>query len=226
VPIITRESPSTSYTRALAAGFADLLEPGDVVLLSGQLGSGKTTFTRGVAAGLGIDEKLVSSPTFVMLNVYPASGGTQRERPALAHLDAYRLHSVEDLDALGWDRVYDARAGCAARGYALLIEWPDRIAGALPPAGSCSTVSIEQTGRSARRFRIEIPESWSDRADFAHFAERPPIACRATGRMVSPTGASYPFIDEQARLADLYKWFSGSYQISRPIEREDIEEGD
>lgn len=223
---ITRESPSTSYTRALAAGFADLLEPGDVVLLSGQLGSGKTTFTRGVASGLGIDEKLVSSPTFVMLNVYPAGVGTGRERPSLAHLDAYRLHGVEDLDALGWDRVYDARAGRAAGGHALLIEWPDRIAEGLPPAGSCCVVGIEQTGASGRRFRFELPSSWSDRVDFAHFAEREPIACRATGRMVSPTGASYPFIDEQARMADLYKWFSGSYQISRPIEREDIEEGE
>lgn len=223
---ITRESTSAAYTQALGAGFASLLESGDVVLLTGQLGSGKTTFTRAVAIGLGIDRNLVSSPTFVMLSVYPAGPGKERERPSLAHLDAYRLHSVEDLDALGWDRVFDARAGTAAPGHALLIEWPERIAEALPGAELACRVTIEQTGANSRRFRFELPKSWRERVDFEHFSERTPIACRTTGRMVSPTSPSYPFIDEQARLADLHKWFSGSYQISRPIEREDIEEGE
>lgn len=223
---ITRESSSATYTQALGAGFASLLEAGDVVLLTGQLGSGKTTFTRAVAIGLGIDRNLVSSPTFVMLSVYPAGPGRERERPSLAHLDAYRLHSVEDLDALGWDRVFDSRTRTAAPGHALLVEWPDRIADALPGIGQACRVTIEQTGATSRRFRFELPDEWRERIDFEHFAERTPIACRTTGRMVSPTSPSYPFIDEQARLADLHKWFSGSYQISRPIEREDIEEGE
>ncbi len=226
MPTVIRQSPSTQYTQALAAGFADLLEPGDVVLLSGQLGSGKTTFTRALAKGLGIDQGLVSSPTFVMLNVYPAPANHERPRPSLAHLDAYRLHSAEDLDALGFDRVYDAHTRAAAPGYALLVEWPERIQEALPQAEHACRVSIEQTGASARRFTFAFPESWAARVDFDHFAEREPTPCRATKVMVSPTAPSYPFADEQARMADLYKWFSGSYQISRPIEREDIEEGE
>lgn len=235
VSTIVRESHSPLYTSALAGGFADLLESGDVVLLSGQLGSGKTTFTRSLAIGLGIDPALVSSPTFVMLNIYPGPAGglargggaiVPRQRPSLAHLDAYRLHAPEDLEPLGWDRVFDDALREAATGYALVVEWPERIAGALPPPGRTCRIAIEQTGASSRRFRFELPESWRGRADFEHFSERPPIMCRTSGRMVSPTSASYPFADEQSRLADLYKWFSGSYQITRPIEREDIEKGE
>lgn len=224
--VIERHSPSPEYTSALAAGFADLLASGDVVLLSGQLGSGKTTFTRDVAGGLGIERGLVSSPTFVMLNIYPAG---PRVLPGvgglgLAHLDAYRLHTPEDLEPLGWDRVFDVGAGAAAAGRVLMVEWPERIAGALPPEDRCARVTIEQTGAAARRFTFSLPESWRGRAAMELFATNAPIKCPTTKQMVSPTSPTYPFADQRARDADLYKWFSGEYQITRPIEKRDLDQ--
>lgn len=110
------EDATADVGRALAAR----LEPGAVVLLSGELGSGKTAFVRGLAAGLGIDPEDVSSPTFTLVHEY--QGG----RLTLYHADLYRLErtSAEDL---GLEEPSVA-AGVLA------IEWPDRLTHALPGA--------------------------------------------------------------------------------------------
>lgn len=114
---ITTDGPEG--TSALAERVAALLGPGDVVLLVGELGSGKTTFARAVARALGV-EGPVTSPTFAVAQRYVG-------RVPVAHLDAYRLVDPDDeelglaLEEIGTDAV-------------ALVEWPDALAHALPPA--------------------------------------------------------------------------------------------
>src|SRR3954471_21896777 len=94
-PLMTHTSHSVADTESIAADLARTLRPGDVVALHGELGAGKTQFTRGIVKGLGGDARAVSSPTFVLINVYdtPASG-------RIFHLDAYRVHGPEDFEAI------------------------------------------------------------------------------------------------------------------------------
>ncbi len=106
-------------TRAIGAQLGQALRKGDVLLLSGDLGTGKTCLTQGIGRGLDC-EGAVNSPSFVLMNEYPG-----RER--LFHADLYRIEDVEDLDELGlWDY--------AEQGV-LVIEWPERGAELLPGDG-------------------------------------------------------------------------------------------
>ncbi len=97
----------------------ELLEPGDVIWLEGDLGSGKTTLVQGVAAGWGSADQ-VTSPTFVIVNVY-----RRPNRQQLAHMDAYRLEGAEDAEQLDLDALMEQGP--------LVVEWAPRIAAALPP---------------------------------------------------------------------------------------------
>jgi tRNA threonylcarbamoyladenosine biosynthesis protein TsaE len=107
-------------TRALAERLGRLLRPGDVVCLIGDLGAGKTTFTQGLALGLGLPpDEPVNSPTFTLIAEHP--GG----RAPLYHFDVYRLPDASGLADLAFDEYLDA-AGV------VVIEWADRIADALP----------------------------------------------------------------------------------------------
>ena len=111
-------SPTAQTTRALGLRLGQNLRPGDLVCLQGDLGAGKTTFVQGVAAGWGaLDE--VSSPTFVIVNVYRGPANTE-----LYHLDTYRVESSAEAEELDLDTML-------ARG-PLLIEWADRIRDILP----------------------------------------------------------------------------------------------
>lgn len=110
---MTATTHSEAETSALANQFARSLTAGAVILLSGDLGAGKTAFVRGLAEGLGIDPGLVSSPTFTLIQEY--RGG----RLPLHHVDLYRLRSIE-VDDLGLDEL-TLEAGVTA------IEWPDRL---------------------------------------------------------------------------------------------------
>ena len=104
-----------SETETAAAGreLAARVHPGDVVLLTGDLGAGKTAFVRGLAEGLGIDASEVTSPTFTLIQEY--SGGRLR----LYHVDLYRLKPIE-VDDLGLDEL-------TREGGVTAIEWPDRL---------------------------------------------------------------------------------------------------
>jgi len=136
----TFETRSVRGTLALGRKLARRLGRGDCVALSGQLGAGKTALVRGIAAGLGLaDERLVSSPTFVLVQEYPAS-------VPVYHIDLYRLvDPAAELAGLGLREML-------ADGV-VLVEWADRAAGQLPrPRWD---VRIDITGPRARRFVLE-----------------------------------------------------------------------
>ena len=127
---------SECETLRVAQDLAATLRIGDVLLLSGDLGAGKTTFVRGLAAGLGIRDDEVSSPTFALIHEY--RGG----RLTLYHADLYRLESA-GADDLGLDEL--ANAGVLA------IEWPDRMTRVVPGA---IHVSIEAIDEQTRRITV------------------------------------------------------------------------
>jgi len=108
---------SAAETEQLGARLARALEPGDVIAYRGDLGAGKTAFTRGLARGLGIREP-VTSPTYTIVNEYPQG------RLPLFHFDMYRLSDPEELFDLGWED-YLAREGVCA------VEWSENVAEAL-----------------------------------------------------------------------------------------------
>ncbi len=137
---VTIESASHDDTVHLGRLLADLLQPGMVVALVGDLGAGKTTLVKGLASGLlNIEEREVTSPTFTIVQEY--SGPIP-----LYHIDAYRLDSVLDLEAVGFDDCIDGSG-------VTVIEWADRITEALP--GDALTVSIEQPDEQHRLFHLK-----------------------------------------------------------------------
>lgn len=142
--VITATSPAD--TQAAGAELAAQLCAGEVLLLRGDLGAGKTTFAQGIARGLGV-EGPVQSPTFTLIAEYPAP----RLGPAghFIHVDLYRLEGPADLASIGLDEYFDCPA-CVT-----VIEWPDR-AGTMtyPPHWS---VGLELTGGDARRISIQEP---------------------------------------------------------------------
>ena len=213
------ELESLADTEALGGALAAVLAAGDVVALQGDLGAGKTTLVRAVAVGRGIDAGMVSSPTFVIVNEYPAAG--EGGWP-LVHVDAYRLTSADDLEVLGWDQLADGSG-------VLLIEWAERIAEALPP-GTTARLSIRATGEESRAVSLEAPEGWRERDGFAALEGlalpvREATMCPVTGQPVPADSPTWPFASKRARMADLYKWFSGQHLMSRGVEESDLEEG-
>ena len=109
---------SAAETGQLAAALADLARPGDLVVLGGEMGAGKTAFAKGFARGLGITDA-VTSPTFTIIREYP--GG----RLALHHLDVYRLDHLREVVDLGLGEMLDEDA-------VMLVEWGDAVLPALP----------------------------------------------------------------------------------------------
>lgn len=112
-------SRSADQTRRLGMRLGALLQPGDVVCLAGDLGSGKTTFVQGVASGWGSLDP-VTSPSFVLVNVYRGP-----DEQSLYHLDAYRLSGAREAEDLDMDAILESGT--------LVVEWADRIKEVLPP---------------------------------------------------------------------------------------------
>lgn len=128
---------SEAETAAVGAELARTLRPGAVVLLSGDLGAGKTAFVRGMAEGLGIDPADVSSPTFTLVQEY--RGG----RLPLYHVDLYRLKPSE-VDDLGLDEITQA-------GGVTAVEWPDRLP---RPFEIAIAVQIDQGDGDTRKIEL------------------------------------------------------------------------
>ena len=132
-------------TEALGEALAKTLMPGTVIASRGDLGAGKTAFTRGLARGLGYAEP-VTSPTYTIVNEY--LGG----RLPLFHFDMYRLRSSEDLWDIGWEDYLERGGVCA-------VEWSENVADAMEEH---ILVTIEKLGEDARRITIEGGEALAD----------------------------------------------------------------
>ena len=131
-------SNSPAETEAIGAALGKTIKPGTVIAYRGDLGAGKTAFTRGLARGLGSTE-LVTSPTYTIVNEY--LGG----RMPLFHFDMYRLHSSDDLWDIGWEDYLDRNGVCA-------VEWSENVADALEDP---MVITIEKLGEESRRITIE-----------------------------------------------------------------------
>ena len=132
-------SNSVADTERIAADFAVTLRGGECIALHGELGAGKTQFVRGLLAGLGGETQSVSSPTYVLLNIYDTG------RLTIYHLDAYRVHGADDFEAIGFAELLE-------QGGVVVVEWASRIADLLP----AKTIEIRLTAISPDERTIEI----------------------------------------------------------------------
>ena len=139
--MIERTTRSAAETEALGALLAKHLAPGDVVLLRGELGAGKTTLVRGACRALGI-ESPITSPTFTIGHLYPGS-------IAVAHLDLYRFTGLSSAEWGDLEPYFDDTIA--------FVEWPDAGIAALPPARL--SLSLEHLEPEARRISIDTADA-------------------------------------------------------------------
>jgi len=144
--VIAVQAPTASDTRRIGRALAGLVQPGDVILLSGPLGAGKTVLAAGLAEGLGVDEPL-TSPSFVLARSY------REGFIPLFHADLYRVGSFGEFEDL--DLIEEARAGV------LVIEWGEVVASRL--ADSRLAVEIKGAGSETRTISFYTSGSWQGR---------------------------------------------------------------
>ena len=131
-------SHSPEETEQIASALAETLLPGTVIAYEGDLGAGKTAFTRGLAKGLGVTD-IVTSPTYTIVNEYLTG------KMPLFHFDMYRLASSDDLWDIGWEDYLDRGGICA-------VEWSENVADAMENA---LRVRIEKLDENTRKITIE-----------------------------------------------------------------------
>jgi tRNA threonylcarbamoyladenosine biosynthesis protein TsaE len=132
-------------TLTLGEKLANILQPGDVITLTGNFGAGKTTFVRGLLAALGHSGE-VPSPSFAIVQPY------EDLDPPVWHADLYRLEDPSELAELGLDSLGDS---------VLIVEWPERAGAAAWP--DALRLSLQITGPSRRRLTAEVPAAWEGR---------------------------------------------------------------
>ncbi len=132
-------------TQALGAGLAAVLRPGDIIALSGPLGSGKTTLARAILKALD-EEGEAPSPSFAIVQPYETLS------PPVWHADLYRIEDPSELPELGLDEILGEGA--------LIVEWPERAPGAWPEA---LALSLEPVGGGARRLTAAVSPPWEGR---------------------------------------------------------------
>lgn len=137
-------SLSAKQTWEIARSIGEKLRQGDVLALSGELGSGKTCFTGGLARGLGVDEKYqITSPTFTLINEYPA-------RHRLYHFDVYRIKDYDEFEDLGYEEYLGSEG-------VVVIEWAEKIAKRLPV--NTLWITFEYLDENDRKIIIKGPEN-------------------------------------------------------------------
>jgi tRNA threonylcarbamoyladenosine biosynthesis protein TsaE len=135
------ETKNVKQTEKLGASLGNLLSEGDFLALTGDLGAGKTAFTRGIARVLGIKDS-VTSPTFTIINEY-------HDPVAFAHMDAYRLKSLEELQNIGFDDYL--------QGFIVVMEWADKVKEMLPTDVLWIDFTVLEDGRRRIRFTSDSP---------------------------------------------------------------------
>lgn len=143
--------PTEADTLKLARALARLLKPGDVVLLEGEIGAGKTSLARGIIRAFVGEDEDVPSPTFTLIQIYEADSAT------IWHADLYRLGDMQEIVELG---LLDAFSDAIC-----LIEWPDRLAEMRP--GNALTLSMK-AGRDGHHCTVIGPQIWADRLSMLH----------------------------------------------------------
>jgi len=147
---LTVETRSAEETTRLGAALSPVLLPGDLIVLSGDLGAGKTTFTQGLAVGLGITDQ-VTSPTYLLMKEY--FGG----RYPLMHMDIYRLGTIQEVIDLGYDEFLDPS-------YVVVVEWGDMVAPLLPK--DHLQVDFRTSGETSRKATVSPRGArWESRMD-------------------------------------------------------------
>jgi tRNA threonylcarbamoyladenosine biosynthesis protein TsaE len=142
---------SADATRELAAAIGPLLVAGDVLVLAGDLGAGKTTFTQGLAASLGVTAP-VTSPTFTLVHEYPG-------RVPIVHIDVYRLEHLQEVHDLGFDELVGGDA-------VAVVEWGDILGPLLPPDRLQMAFEYASDDENARVVSLALHGlTWADRAD-------------------------------------------------------------
>ena len=136
---------SPAETETVGAALGKIIKPGTVIAYRGDLGAGKTAFTRGLAKGLGCTE-IVTSPTYTIVNEY--LGG----RIPLFHFDMYRLRSSDDLFDIGWEDYLERGGVCA-------VEWSENVDDAMEDA---VYITIEKLGEDSRRITVEGGDCLAD----------------------------------------------------------------
>jgi len=202
----TVHTANAQSTQRVGRALAEQLSPGDCVALHGDLGAGKTCFVRGMAMGLGCEANLVSSPTFTLMHRYAGNICD------LVHVDAYRLRHADELRDAGID-TSDTTAICA-------VEWPMRVPGVVPIKHL--QVHIEAIGENDRMIVIANDGSTLTTRVAAALAPKPCPSCEVPCEIF---GAHWPFCSSRCRDIDLGRWLDGRYQISRPLEERDLDEG-
>jgi tRNA threonylcarbamoyladenosine biosynthesis protein TsaE len=139
--MVTLTSDSPERTQEIAAEFATKLRGGDCIALDGELGAGKTQLVRGLVGALGGDVSQVSSPTFVLLNIYSTP------RLTIYHLDAYRVGGADDLEAIGFSELLD-------QGGIVIVEWAERVRALLPD--HCIRIQIDVIGEHSREIHFHV----------------------------------------------------------------------
>ena len=135
-------SASVEQTESIAAALASTLRGGECVALHGDLGAGKTQFVRGLVRGLSGNPRAVSSPTFVLLNIYDVG------RLKVFHLDAYRVSGADDFESIGFGELLEQRG-------VVVVEWADRVTSLLP--GGVIDVTITTIDQTHRAIEIVDP---------------------------------------------------------------------
>lgn len=140
------KSNSQLKTTQIGQGLASKLKGGDVVLLHGELGAGKTTFVKGIAEGLGIKDDIVS-PTFTLMQIYEVKS-IKYKVEGFVHIDTYRLKNEDELKEIGVeDYLGDEETVC-------VVEWPEKMRGLLRDKKTID-VTIESIGENERRIKIK-----------------------------------------------------------------------
>ena len=159
--MIRLRSSSPEDTRAIGAAVAGLARPRDLVLLAGDLGAGKTVFTQGFGAALGVPEP-ITSPTFTLVRTYPG-------RVPLVHADVYRLERVQEVIDLGLPELLDEGGGAVA-----VVEWGDVAAATFAADYLSVRMEFDDDGDQARWLSVRgVGPRWSARAESLRAALAP-----------------------------------------------------